>query len=123
MDHESAFEMASSSIRFGPGVTREIGPELADLGLRRVMVVTDPIVARLPPVTTALQALDDSGIAYALFDKVRVEPTDQSFQEAIAFARAGDYQGFVAVGGGSVIDTAKAANLYATYPPADFLDY
>jgi len=123
MDNESAFEMATSAIRFGPGVTREIGPELADLGLRRVMVVTDPIVGRLPPVATALQALDDSKISYALFDKVRVEPTDQSFQEAIDFAKSGDFQGFVAIGGGSVIDTAKAANLYSTYPPADFLDY
>jgi hydroxyacid-oxoacid transhydrogenase len=123
MDHESAFEMATSAIRFGPGVTREIGPELADLGLRRVMVVTDPIVARLPPVATALQALDDSKISYALFDKARVEPTDRSFQEAIDFAKAGDFQGFLAVGGGSVIDTAKAANLYSTHPPADFLDY
>lgn len=123
MDQESAFEMATSAIRFGPGVTREIGPELADLGLRRVMVVTDPRVARLPPVAMALQALDDNKITYALFDKVRVEPTDQSFQEASAFAKAGDFQGFVAIGGGSVIDTAKAANLYSTYPPADFLDY
>jgi hydroxyacid-oxoacid transhydrogenase len=123
MDRESAFEMATSAIRFGPGVTREIGPELADLGLRRVMVVTDPNVGRLPPVATALQALDDSKIGYALFDKVRVEPTDRSFQEAIDFAKAGDFQGFVAIGGGSVIDTAKAANLYSTYPPADFLDY
>jgi hydroxyacid-oxoacid transhydrogenase len=123
MDQETAFEMATSAIRFGPGVTREIGPELADLGLRRVMVVTDPIVARLPPVATALQALDDSKVGYALFDKARVEPTDRSFQEAIDFAKAGDFQGFVAIGGGSAIDTAKAANLYSTYPPADFLDY
>jgi hydroxyacid-oxoacid transhydrogenase len=123
MDQESAFEMAASAIRFGPGVTREIGSELADLGLRRVMVVTDPIVARLPPVATALQALDDSKISHALFDKVRVEPTDRSFQEAIDFAATGDFQGFVAIGGGSAIDTAKAANLYSTHPPADFLDY
>jgi len=62
-------------------------------------------------------------VPFALYDRVRVEPTDESFLDAIAFARQGDYDAFVAVGGGSTIDTAKAVNLYTTYPPADFLDY
>ena len=57
-----------------------------------------------------------------LFDRVQIEPTDASFKEAIAFAVGEQVDAFVAVGGGSTIDTAKAANLYATYP-ADFLDY
>ncbi len=59
---------------------------------------------------------------YTVFDRVRVEPTDESLQEAIQFASAGDYDAFMAVGGGSTIDTAKAANLYSCWP-ADFLDY
>ncbi len=59
-----------------------------------------------------------------LYDRVRVEPTDVSFRDAIRFRRdAPAFDGIVAVGGGSVIDTAKAVNLYTTYPPADFLDY
>jgi hydroxyacid-oxoacid transhydrogenase len=58
-----------------------------------------------------------------VFDRVRVEPTDESFGAAIAFASSEPFDGFVAVGGGSTIDTAKAASLYSTYPPADFLDY
>src|SRR5207248_4605372 len=60
--------------------------------------------------------------SFALFDRVRVEPTDVSFKDAIEFAAQGGFDAFVAVGGGSTIDTAKAANLYSTYP-ADFLDY
>ena len=70
-----------------------------------------------------LESLEQSGVAFALYDRVRVEPTDESFLDAIAFARARPYDAFVAVGGGSTIDTAKAVNLYTTYPPADFLDY
>lgn len=123
MNTETAFELATSSIRFGPGVTRETGMDLADLKVRRVMVVTDPNVAKLPPVATVVQSLEDNGIEYALFDRVRVEPSRESFNDAIRFATEGGFDGFVAVGGGSTIDTAKAANLYSTYPPEDFFDY
>lgn len=56
-------------------------------------------------------------------DELRAEPTDASFQSAIAVAKAGRYDGYVAVGGGSVMDTCKAANLYATHHEADFLDF
>ena len=123
MKNENAFEMATSQVRFGPGVTREVGMDLADLGARSVLVVTDPRLAGMPPVLTVLESLEDHGIPFTLYDRVRIEPTDESFQDAIAFARRGSYDTFVAVGGGSSIDTAKAVNLYTTYPPADFLDY
>jgi hydroxyacid-oxoacid transhydrogenase len=123
MSREIAFEMAASSIRFGTGVTREVGMDLADLGVRRALVMTDPNLVHLAPVDTVLSSLRDHKIVTMLYDAVRVEPTDTSFQDAIAYAAAHDVDGFVAIGGGSVIDTAKAANLYTTYPPADFLDY
>ncbi len=119
---DNAFEMATSTLRYGPGSTREVGLELADQGLRRVLVLTDPGLVDLPPVHTVRESLVRSRIEFDLFDRVRVEPTDHSFREAIDVASAGEYDGFVAVGGGSTIDTAKAANLYATYP-ADFLTY
>ena len=97
--------------------------DLVDLGVRRALVVTDPGVARLAPVATVLAALGEAGVEAVVYDKVRVEPTDVSFRDAIQFARAAAVDGIVAVGGGSVIDTAKAVNLYTTYPPEDFLDY
>ena len=122
MASEYAFELAASSIRFGSGVTREIGMDLAEMKAQRVMVLTDPNLARLKPVATVLESLETNRIAYSLYDRVRVEPTDLSFQDAIRFATEGGFDAFVAVGGGSTMDTAKAANLYATYP-ADFLDY
>ena len=115
--------MAASAIRFGPGVTREIGMDLAELGIRHALVLTDPWIRKLPPVAAVEQSLNDNKIAYTLFDRVRVEPTDISFREAIDFARSIDFDAIIAVGGGSTIDTAKAVNLYTCYPPEDFLDY
>ena len=125
---DSAFEMAVSAVRFGQGVTREVGMDLVDLGVRRALVLTDPLVARLAPVQTVLESLQDAGVDAVVYDRVRVEPTDLSFRDAIRFAdnlrgEGRTIDGFVAVGGGSTIDTAKAVNLYTTYPPADFLDY
>jgi hydroxyacid-oxoacid transhydrogenase len=97
--------------------------DLADMGATLVMVVTDPIVAKLAPARTVIESLDQHGVPYALYDRVRVEPSDESFLDAIAFGNARPFDAFVAVGGGSTIDTAKAVNLYTTHPPADFLDY
>ena len=119
---ESAFTLDTSSIKYGPGVTREVGHDMKKLGAARVMVVTDPRLAGSEPVEVALQAIREQGIDAALYDQVHVEPTDKSFQDAINFACDGDFDGYLSVGGGSTIDTAKAANLYATYP-APFLDY
>lgn len=122
MDRETAFEMAASNVRFGVGVTREVGADLTELGARHVLVITDPIVRDLLPVRATLASLGENGIHATLYDRVRVEPTDASFQDAINFARDGAYDAFVAVGGGSTIDTAKAVNLYTSWP-AGFLDY
>jgi hydroxyacid-oxoacid transhydrogenase len=122
MTLETAFSMDTSSIKYGPGVTREVGWDMEEQGARRVMVVTDPYLADKEPVAVTLDALDKHGIDAVLYDQASVEPTDISFKEAIQFAEDGNFDGFVAVGGGSSMDTAKAANLYATYP-ADFMTY
>lgn len=122
MTFETSFTMDTSSIKYGPGVTREVGHDMRQLGAKRVMVVTDPNLSASEPVTVTLEALRTEGIDAVLFDQVRIEPTDGSFKEAIKFATDGNFDGFVAVGGGSTMDTAKVANLYSTYP-ADFLAY
>ena len=122
----TAFErivtLDAANIKFGPGATGETGFEARRLGLLRVMVLTDPRLRDGPQVAAVQASLGAAGIDATVYDRVRVEPTDRSFREAIQEADRGQYDGFVAVGGGSVIDTAKAANLYHTYP-ADFLDY
>ncbi|MBA2667638.1 MAG: iron-containing alcohol dehydrogenase [Trueperaceae bacterium] len=114
--------MDTSSVVFGIGATRDVGWHVRRLGASRVMVVTDAGLAGGRAVTSVLTSLKEAGVDIALFDDVAIEPTDTSFQRAIAFARDGRFDGYVAVGGGSVIDTAKAANLYATYPN-DLLAY
>jgi hydroxyacid-oxoacid transhydrogenase len=119
---ETAFTMSASNIKYGPGVTREVGYDMKQLGSTRVMVTTDPNLANSEPVSVALKALEEENIEVVLFDRVRVEPTDHSFKEAIEFAIEGKFDGFLGVGGGSSMDTAKVANLYSTHP-ADFLTY
>jgi hydroxyacid-oxoacid transhydrogenase len=119
---EYAFEMAASGLRFGFGATREVGQDLVDLGLRQALVFTDATLASMRPVMTVLESLKDNGIGFTVFDRVRVEPSDESILEAVRFASGTPYDAIVAVGGGSTIDTAKAANLYACWP-AELLDY
>lgn len=125
-----AFEMAASSIRFGTGCTAEVGMDIVNLRARRVMVFSDKHIAaiRNGPLTKVLAALhkeqregriDDVFV----FDEVQVEPTDKSFAAAVAAAKAFGPDAYIAVGGGSVMDTAKAANLYESHRDADFLDF
>ncbi|XP_007894941.2 hydroxyacid-oxoacid transhydrogenase, mitochondrial [Callorhinchus milii] len=118
-----AFEIACSNIRYGEGVTKEVGMDLQNLGARNVCVMTDKNMATLPPLRAVLNSLVHNGVKFQVFDKVRVEPTDGSFKEAIAFAKQENFDAYVAVGGGSVMDTCKVANLYACSTDAEFLDY
>ena len=119
---ESVVRVDSASIKYGFGATREVGFDLGELGATRVMVVTDRNLAEEEPVKTTLKALEDAGLETVLYGNTRIEPTDASMKEAIDFAIRGKFDGFVGVGGGSSMDTAKVANLYSTYP-ADFLTY
>ena len=119
---DTAFQMAASNIRFGRGITHELGMDLVAMDVRRTMVVIDPALVSLPAGETVLESLEVNGIDYRVFDAVAVEPTDSSFKAAAEFAVSGNFDSIVAVGGGSAIDTAKAANLYSTHP-ADFFDY
>ena len=92
------------------------------MGVKKTLVVMDPALVDLPTGEIVRRALEQSHISYDIFSEVSVEPTDASFKRAAEVACEGEYDSFVAVGGGSTIDTCKAANLYATYP-ADFFTY
>ncbi|PMD27662.1 Dehydroquinate synthase-like protein [Hyaloscypha hepaticicola] len=120
---EYAFEMAASSIRFGPGVTKEVGMDFKNMGAKRVCVVTDSVVKNLDAMKQVIEGLTREGVEFTVFDGCRVEPKDSSIKEAIDFAKPYQPDAFLAVGGGSVIDTAKLMNLYTCYPDAEFLDF
>jgi alcohol dehydrogenase class IV len=119
---DQAFSVDISAITFGPGVLAEVGDNARGLGVTKAALMTDKRVGALEHAAVVKQSLADAGIDAVVYDEVCVEPTDDSFKQAAGFAADGGFDGFVSLGGGSVIDTCKAANLYATYP-ADFLTY
>ncbi|MCW2863261.1 MAG: iron-containing alcohol dehydrogenase [Actinoallomurus sp.] len=112
---ESVFTYGAPLLKFGAGASAEIGYDLAQYGVGRVLVVTDPGVAATGAPQRVADQMKAYGIEAQVFDGVRVEPTDAGMREAIAYARdSGPWDAFVAVGGGSSIDTAKAINLLTT---------
>ncbi len=119
---DAAFAVDVSAITFGPGCLREAGDHAASHGMRRVALFTDPRLAGLEHLAVVRDSLKAAGLDVVVYDEVQVEPTDASFLAAARFATEGRFDGFVSLGGGSVIDTAKAANLYSSYP-AEFAAY
>ena len=127
-----AFSIDASNLVFGRGALAELGDHVISACMqnagnrqerpRRVALFTDRYVGALEHVAIARRSLEAAGLDVAVFDEVAIEPTDASFLAAARFATEGRFDAYVSVGGGSVIDTCKAAILYATYP-ADFLTY
>jgi len=120
---ETIFTWGAPPLKFGAGAVDEIGFEIAQHGARRVLILTDPKIAALGIPARIADSLVGYGITSLLYDGCHVEPTDASMAEAVSFAREnGPWDGFVAVGGGSSIDTAKAVNLITT-DGGELMDY
>jgi hydroxyacid-oxoacid transhydrogenase len=122
-DHETVFTYGAPGLKFGPGASEEIGYDLASYDVKRVLVITDPGVAMTGHPHRIAEQMAMFGIEAVVYDDVHVEPTDASVTAAIAWARDnGPWDAFVAVGGGSSIDTAKAVNLL-TSNDGELMDY
>jgi alcohol dehydrogenase class IV len=120
---ETVFTYGAPALKFGAGASEEIGYDLSRYGVRRVLVVTDPGVAATGHPQRVAEQMGRFGIEARVFDRAHVEPTDVSLREAVDVARdTGPWDAFVAVGGGSAIDTAKAVNLLTTNP-GEVMDY
>jgi alcohol dehydrogenase class IV len=113
--NETIFTMEATPLKYGPGASEEVGWELKRLGTSRVMLVSDPGVVEAGITPRIRELVEAEGIEVELFEKARVEPTADSFQEAADFAKEGEFDGFVAVGGGTSIDTAKVSDLISTH--------
>ena len=114
MARESVFTFEATPIKFGPGAAADAGWELSRLGVSRALLVVDPRVD--------LSFVDLGDVEVVRYEGVRVEPTLESLQEAADFALDAGVDGFVSVGGGSTIDTAKVASLIVSHP-APVMDY
>ena len=119
---ETIIPLNMAQIKFGPGATEELGYELKTRGVEKVLLVVDRHLWDAGLVDRAKTIIEDEGIQVSIYDRVHVEPTDESFTQAAKAAGSFSYDALVALGGGSTIDTAKAINLLTTHG-GDVHDY
>lgn len=104
-----AFQIASGPrVRFGRGEAAQVGEEAKNLGMAKPMFVTDPGLASSGALDSVIKGLEDSGIDYAFYDQAEANPSDTSILAARDFFSENGCDGFIAAGGGSTMDTAKA---------------
>ncbi len=117
-----SFTVAMPRYTFGRGCLAEAGIRAASLNMRRAALFTDPYLASSEYVATVCESIRAQGLQYDIFSDIRIEPDEDTVTRACRFLSQGKFDGVVSVGGGSVIDTAKAAMVCALYP-APFSDY
>ena len=122
VSREQVFTLEATPLKYGRGAAADAGWELERLGVKRAMLVSDPGVAAAGITDRVRESVEAAGISVEVWDRARVEPTDESFGEAAAFAVDGGFDGFVGIGGGSSIDTAKVSDLIATHG-GEIMDY
>jgi len=128
VEMESVIPLMMGNLKFGAGATEELGYELRTMGAKNVLLVADGRLWEFGLVDKVKTIIEEEGIRLTIYDEVHIEPTDVSLKHAIEIAgecanrTQTAFDAFVALGGGSTIDTAKAINLFTTYP-ADLYDY
>ncbi|MFQ5787006.1 MAG: iron-containing alcohol dehydrogenase, partial [Thermodesulfobacteriota bacterium] len=119
---ETIIALETVPLCYGLGATEELGFELRRMGIKKALLVTDSNLFEFGLPDKVKEIAVDADVKIEIFDRVHIEPTDKSFEEAIEAAKSNDWDSLISVGGGSVIDTAKAMNLYSTHP-APLMDY
>jgi alcohol dehydrogenase class IV len=123
-DHGAdSFTIAMPKLTFGRGCLGETGVRAAARGMSRIALFTDALLKDGPYVETVQKSLQQAGLDSAIFSEIRIEPDDACVKKAANFIAQGNFDGVISVGGGSVMDTAKASMVYGLYPTGDFLDY
>ena len=115
-DHgANSFTIAIPKVTFGRGTLSEVGERAMGLGMTRVALFTDSYLENSPFVASVKQSMQDEGLSFEVFSDIRIEPDDVCVDEAARFLSEGNFDGMVSVGGGSVIDVAKAAMVCSIY--------
>jgi hydroxyacid-oxoacid transhydrogenase len=122
MERDTVFTFHASRVKYGQGSTSELGEDLASLDLRRAVLVADPALRPSGLTDRVVSSIRAAGIDLEVFEDVHCEPTDVAIKPAIEYAQQGKFDGYVGLGGGSALDTAKIMNLYSSYPD-DLLAY
>jgi alcohol dehydrogenase len=104
----------SPKIVFGPGSLRELPACVKELGGNSVFLVSDTGIARVGHVARACALLRDAGIAVTTYDHSHENPTETDAAACRDAAQKQEFSVLVALGGGSSMDTAKAANFLLT---------
>ena len=119
---ETVFSLTVPQVVFGAGASREAGFHLKRLGVTRALLVTDSVLAGLGVPDPVVEAIRAAGIDVEVYVSPAGEPSVSSMQAAGDHARAGGYDGFVGLGGGSSLDTVKVCALMATHG-GELMDY
>lgn len=101
---------------FGPGAIQDIVSEVQGRGCKKVLVVTDKDLMKFQVATKVTGLLDSHGIAYAVYDKIKPNPTIENVQEGVQACKDSGADILVAIGGGSAIDTSKAVAIIMKNP-------
>ncbi|MEJ8572317.1 hydroxyacid-oxoacid transhydrogenase [Microbaculum marinum] len=122
LQHESVFTLEATQLKFGEGAVEELGWEIQRLGLKRIMLVADPVLRDYGVTDRVLAQIESGGATAEIYEDIAVEPTIGSFQKAADFAKGRDFDGFIGLGGGSTMDTAKVSNLIKVHG-GEIMDY
>ena len=95
----------------GAGSSLQLGEVLQQLGLKKPLIITGPVVIKYGYLDRVIRPLESSGIAYGVFSEVPADPTDRAVDMALSELRQGEYDCIVGLGGGSPMDTAKMVSL------------
>ena len=96
-----------TNVRFGPGRIEELAEACQELEIERPLLVTDPGIARLPMISTAICANSANGVETHIFSHIQSNPISSNVFDGLAQYREGNHDGVIAWGGGSAMDTGK----------------